>query len=308
MESGALDAVQAAAFEHLVAARTEPAASFFLRQHQGELSRELGACLPLLESPACSGSEAKVARSVEAARGEVTRRVEALLAGARGAYRLGHPLLVLLAGRPNSGKSTLFNRLAERETVAVSPAAGTTRDLVRRSVAIGGYPIELSDSAGLRAGAADPVEREAMQRVLGEEADAVLYLLAPPWRIGREERRYLRHFGAERTVVAANFSDIMRPGTELPPADLWISALTGAGVDELKREIFRRWLGPGPPAGAAPFTGEQIAALREVLKAAATFTDGALDDMRQGLIKCLRRSWPGAASERKSGSFKFQGK
>lgn len=285
VRAGGLDAVQAAAYEQMVDACTERAAAFFLRQYSGELSRELKDCLRRLD-------EEQAATRKEAA-SEVARRVGVLLAGAESAYRLGHPLRVLLAGRPNTGKSTLFNRLVERERVVVSKSAGTTRDLVRETTAIGGFPVTIADSAGLRSLAADPVESSALRRLREATVDAVLYLLAPPWRLGAEEEHFLARFAADRRLLIANFSDLGTPGPGSSAVDLRLSALTGAHMNELKRSMVERWLGSWEAAGSdpvAPFTTPQRDALEAVSAAFKSGESSALDGMRQGLIICLRNS------------------
>ena len=73
-------------------------------------------------------------------------------------------LTVVIAGRPNAGKSTLMNRLAGHDAAIVTPIAGTTRDLLRERVTIRGIPFELIDTAGLRAATGDAIEAEGMRR------------------------------------------------------------------------------------------------------------------------------------------------
>src|SRR5205807_7134023 len=101
-----------------------------------------------------------VARAV---RGEIAQAIE----GADRGERLRDGLCVVIAGAPNTGKSTLLNRLARREAAIVSPYACTTRDLIEVHLDLGGYPVNLIDTAGIRAASEapiDPVEQEGMRR------------------------------------------------------------------------------------------------------------------------------------------------
>ncbi len=121
---------------------------------------------------------------------------------------------VVLAGPPNAGKSRLFNALLESDAAIVSEIAGTTRDVLSRSVAIGGVPFQLFDTAGIREKTSDPIEREGIARARGafEGADLVLWLgkegagPAGAWEIetrsdldGRERKSGSRHLVSAMT-------------------------------------------------------------------------------------------------------------
>lgn len=282
MSAGAMDALEAAAYECLIAARTEKAARYFLRQHHGELSARLRAGIALADA-----GDARGAFSI----------LESLLGAATPAYRLGHPLHVLLAGRPNAGKSTLFNRLLEEERAVVSPIPGTTRDTLEEMIAIGGFPIVIADGAGLRPlEAADPVEREGILRVHARNDDAVLHLVPYPWSILDEDRAFLARLEPERVLLIGSFADLARPDEEAR-VGLRISALAGGGLPALRRAIVERWIDgrdpPGQEVPAAPFTWRQ----RQVLDRAAPLPGHGrgpplLDEVRRAYIECLRNSWP----------------
>ena len=98
----------------------------------------------------------------------------ALADGGRG-ERLREGLVVVIAGPPNAGKSTLLNRLAQREAAIVSPHAGTTRDVIEVHLDLGGFPVTLLDTAGIRE-TSDPVEMEGVSRARARAAAADLVL------------------------------------------------------------------------------------------------------------------------------------
>jgi len=302
---GGLDTLQAAAFELLIEARTERAAAFLLRQHGGELSRALGRLCARIET---IGRHDAAARCAVA--GELRPLLDRFLELGAVALRLAHPLRVLIAGPPNAGKSTLFNRLAEETRVAVSPRAGTTRDLQHATIAVDGFPVEIIDGAGLRERPDDVVEAEAIRRVRAFSADAVIYLLAPPWSPTALDREFLGRFGSREAILVANFadrSDIDRRDALTAGCELLVSALDGRGVERLLEALAARFLGAraigtGDASmdaaldGPAPFTARQIEIIgraRRVLeRAPACPSSAALDAVRRVLVLCCRSSWP----------------
>src|SRR5262249_5461632 len=108
----------------------------------------------------------------------LSAEIREALAGADRGERLRDGLWVVIAGPPNAGKSTLLNRLARREAAIVSPYAGTTRDVIEVHMDLSGYPVNLIDTAGIRAASEDPIEREGMRRAreAASRADLVLWV------------------------------------------------------------------------------------------------------------------------------------
>ena len=173
--------------------------------------------------------------------------------------RLGEGVRIVLAGPPNAGKSTLFNALIECEAAITSPIAGTTRDVIERSVAIAGVPFTFVDTAGLRevedGSSGDQIEAIGIERAKTElaRADVVLWLgpegegPADAWEIAAQ---------ADRADFVAKQAARFR-----------LSAATGAGVAELKHALVDAARAALPKPGEAALNARQHARLSEAAEA-----------------------------------------
>lgn len=178
--------------------------------------------------------------------------------------RLGEGFRIVLAGPPNSGKSTLFNILVESEAAITSPIAGTTRDVIERSVAIAGVPFTFVDTAGLREIGADEIEGIGIERARGQlgRADLVLWL-------GEEAQG---PDGAWEIAPRADSPDFAPKAT----ARHRLSAETGEGLAELKQDIVAHARARLPKPGEAALNARQHARLTEAadaLSAAGSMSD-----------------------------------
>ncbi|MGB8032179.1 MAG: tRNA uridine-5-carboxymethylaminomethyl(34) synthesis GTPase MnmE [Terracidiphilus sp.] len=259
--AGRLDLTQAEAVRDLIDAQTLTQARQAASQMGGALSRRaapakqsLVELIALLEAGIDFGEDdidvtpqAEIARRIE----EITPPLAALEASfARG--RIVHDGLTLaIVGRPNVGKSSLFNRLVERDRAIVTSSPGTTRDLVSERIAIGGIPIELVDTAGFREGVRELLE-EAEQlgirrshEALADAALVVIVLDATRPLID-EDRRLLAAVEGRPAIVALNKSDLLadrlEPAAGGQPAlrghiAISTSALTGEGIVALRERI-----------------------------------------------------------------------
>jgi tRNA modification GTPase len=158
-------------------------------------------------------------------------------------------LTLAIVGRPNVGKSSLFNQLVERERAIVTATPGTTRDLVTETVAIGGIPIRLIDTAGIRQ-ALDEAESIGIRksREALADADLVLVVLDASQLSTVEDEELLRLSDSQPTIIVENKADLVNSGmTEAAPVPrtgtrfprVRTSALTGDGIAELRSEIMR---------------------------------------------------------------------
>ena len=254
--SGKLDLTQAEAVRDLIEAQTLTQARQAASQMGGALSRRVGpvkqalvelialleAGIDFAEDDVEVTPEAEIARRI----GELTPPLSALEASfARG--RIVHDGLTLaIVGRPNVGKSSLFNCLVERDRAIVTATPGTTRDTVSEWISLEGIPLELVDTAGLREGlhgSLEEAEQLGIRRSREALADAalVVVVLDATEALNDEERRLLAAVEGRPALVAVNKSDLMEAGRALPDCaglpTLATSALTGDGIAELRKRI-----------------------------------------------------------------------
>ncbi len=174
--------------------------------------------------------------------------------------KLGEGFRVVLAGPPNSGKSTLFNALIESEAAITSDIAGTTRDVIERNVAIESIPFSFVDTAGLHDGSGDQIERIGIERAQVELARADLVLWLGPEGQGPEGQ------GPDDAweIAARADADDFTPKSK---AQFTVSASTGAGVQELKLALVEKARDAMPRPGEAALNARQHTLLSDALDA-----------------------------------------
>jgi tRNA modification GTPase len=175
---------------------------------------------------------------------------------------------IVLAGPPNAGKSSLFNVLTESEAAITSAIPGTTRDLITRTVAVEGVPLQFIDTAGLREEQADPIERMGIDRALGAAREADLVLWLGPLDEGPE--------GVRLWEIAPQCD---RSDLPVKPARHTVSAHHGDGLAALRADIITTARTALPKPGEAALNERQSRLLgecREALAAATALTDALL--------------------------------
>jgi len=246
-EHGKLDLTEAEAIADLVAAETDQQRRQALQQMDGALHRlyedwrTLGLrTLAHLEAAIDFPDEDLPAGVADEVRAGITRlraEIAAHLDDRRG-ERLREGLSIAIIGPPNAGKSSLLNLLARRDMAIVSGTAGTTRDVIEAHLDLGGWPVVLADTAGLRA-SADAIEQEGVRRALARAASADLRVLVldatGDWRNERQKLTAVtERWDEARDIVVVNKSD-------LAPVDdaaaVALSALSGEGLPELLKRI-----------------------------------------------------------------------
>jgi tRNA modification GTPase len=167
-------------------------------------------------------------------------------------------LTLAIVGRPNVGKSSLFNRLVERDRAIVTANPGTTRDLVSEAVAIGGIPLRLVDTAGIR-DSKDEAETLGIQksREALADADMVLAVLDASQPVTTEDMDLLARAGQRKAIVVENKADlaVASPSrkTRFTAPVIRTSALTGDGIPALRDEILRQVQGESAPQTETTF-------------------------------------------------------
>jgi tRNA modification GTPase len=251
--AGKIDLTQAEAVRDLIEAQTLTQARAAASQMGGALSRRVGPVkqalvelIALLEAGIdFAEDDVDVTGADEIARriGDLKPPLDALANSfARG--RIVHDGLTLaIVGRPNAGKSSLFNLLVERDRAIVTATPGTTRDTVSERIALDGIPLELVDTAGLRE-AREEAERMGIARSREALADAalVLIVLDSTQPLNAEERELLRAVEGRAALVAMNKCDLAGESAqnEAEAATLPLihtSALTGQGIAALRERI-----------------------------------------------------------------------
>jgi tRNA modification GTPase len=251
--NGKLDLLQAEAILDLVDGRSRAQHRAALHQLERGLSRRIEElreavvrCEALLvyDIDFPDEDDGPVAgREIDAAAREVLQRIERLLDTAAEGELLREGALTVIAGRPNAGKSSLFNALCGVERVIVTDEPGTTRDAVEALVSLSGYPFRLVDTAGL-AEAAGKLERlgiEVARRYLAG-ADVVTFCVEAGRRPSGEELEFLTGLEAGAAVVVRTKSDLVgsegrRSLPEIDAPQVFVSTVTGEGLSELGERL-----------------------------------------------------------------------
>lgn len=281
-----IDLPQAEAVRELIDATTLYQARVAAQQMEGSVSKRIR---PLKESllELISLLEAGIDFAEDdvsvASPDEILRRLapireglDALLATFSAGRFVFEGFALAVAGRPNVGKSSLFNRLLEQDRAIVTDVPGTTRDLVSETTSLAGIPVKVVDTAGIRK-SDDLVETLGIERTYQAMADADLTLLVfdLSTEFGFEDKQLLEKLGERQPLLVGNKCDLPR-GSAVAPSLIEVSALTGEGIPELRESILRRLAPEGliaPESGSltsvrhATLLRESVEALENALRA-----------------------------------------
>ncbi len=253
-----LDLTAAEAIADLIAAQTAAQRRQALAQLDGGLARTieawrsglieamawLEAGIDFSDQPVPDDMSGEVSYKI----GEIEIEILQYLDDSRRGERLRDGLAIAILGAPNVGKSSLLNRLAKRDAAIVSGQAGTTRDVIEVMLDLGGYPVILADTAGLREPGDTPgdlIEQEGMRRARARAAAAdvrIVMLDASDPTATLDDTLYIVEDGGEdtETVIVLNKTDLLQEGSSCPAAPhdaLRLSCHTGAGLDQLLERL-----------------------------------------------------------------------
>jgi tRNA modification GTPase len=306
-ENGRMDLTAVEGLADLVAAETEAQRRQAYQHLKGLLGdraetwrQRLIEALALVEAGIDFSDEDDVPKDMMARSLELIRPLaeEIGKAGTGQGERLREGLRVAIAGPPNAGKSTLFNRLARREAAIVSPFPGTTRDVLELHLDLGGYPVTVLDTAGIRE-TNDPVEREGVRRASEQAAGASLVLWVvdaaagecqplqlPAIKVASESAAWLVVNKVD--LVAEETQRRIESRFDTKGVVNFVSSKTGAGVDELVNAVARfaeRFFTPEP---ALVTRERQRAHLRETVLALQGAQRAAQDGREEIMAEHLR--------------------
>lgn len=283
--NGRLDLPQAEAVRELIDATTLYQARVAAQQMGGSLSRRiepikqrLVEIIALLEAGIdFAEDDISVAPAAELLRrlDPIERSISDLLKTSHAGRLVFEGITLAIAGRPNVGKSSLFNRLLESDRAIVTDIPGTTRDTVSETTSLSGVPVRLVDTAGIRE-SDDLVESLGIERSYRAMADADLTLLVldSSQPLQTEDRTLLDKLGDRRPLLIANKSDLDRRLERIDDA-LSVSATTGQGIDALRQQLLERLAPEGLIApesgGITSIRHERL--LRETVEALANARD-----------------------------------
>jgi tRNA modification GTPase len=254
LSNGKINLAQAEAIRDLISAQTDAAVKQATRQLNGELSNALDPfkeklvdVIVLLESALEFVEDDLPAPSVSAVEETlalVIAGIEKLGASFSAGRLLQDGVRVTIAGRPNVGKSSLFNVLVEQERAIVTEIPGTTRDTLSEAIDLGGIPVILTDTAGVRE-TTDGIETlgiQRTQRAVGD-ADLVLVVLDGAEEVGPSDRKLLDQTANSRRLVVMNKCDLpsfkAANGCLGVPQAINVSARTGEGLDALRAAMLQ---------------------------------------------------------------------
>ncbi len=250
--NGRIDLVQAEAIIDIIRSKTDASLNLAQHQREGLLSREIGTVranlvesLALLEAHVDFPEDDIDPMAVDAINAAIAiaqAKVAALLAGFEEGRVLREGVAVVIAGKPNVGKSSLLNTLLKEQRAIVTAIPGTTRDIIEEVVNINGLPVRMLDTAGIRE-TSDEVEQLGVDLALSSlaSADLVIFLLDSSRRYSAEDLIIEQALDMNKVILVVNKIDLPRelgiPASLIDLPQLAISTKTGAGVEELRNTI-----------------------------------------------------------------------
>ncbi|HIM39925.1 MAG TPA: tRNA uridine-5-carboxymethylaminomethyl(34) synthesis GTPase MnmE [Methylophaga aminisulfidivorans] len=251
-----MDLAQAEAVADLIESSTEQAARSAMRSLQGDFSNRINdflqelthlrmyveASIDFSDEEIDFLAEAQVDMQLQ----DLLKTLDGITGSAKQGRLLREGISVVLAGQPNAGKSSLHNQLAGHDAAIVTDVAGTTRDVLREQIHLGGLPLRISDTAGLHEATNDIVELEGIRRTQNElaQADHILLLIDDSQGLTEQDRKILAELPANKPLtIIRNKIDKSGHLTELTEEEgyptLYLSAKSGNGLELLQQHLYQ---------------------------------------------------------------------
>ncbi len=260
--NGRIDLSQAESVIDIINSRTDASLALAQRQREGALGAfmeqarsQLAEALAILEAHIDFPEDEIDPSSINLISSRINS-ADTLIRSLLDSFRFGRILRegvsVLLAGKPNAGKSSLLNALASEERAIVSSLPGTTRDMIEEIITINGLPVKIIDAAGIRDHHSDEIEKEGIRRTLGKlaEADLVLYLADGTHPFDDDDKRILSELDGRifiTVVTKADLSaDLQLPLFSGSLDTVFISSRTGQNLGTLREMIFDFFMHDAP--------------------------------------------------------------
>lgn len=251
-----MDLAQAEAVADLIESSTEQAAKSAMRSLQGDFSNRINdflqelthlrmyveASIDFSDEEIDFLAEAQVDRQLQ----DLLETLDGITGSAKQGRLLREGISVVLAGQPNAGKSSLHNQLAGHDAAIVTDVAGTTRDVLREQIHLGGLPLRISDTAGLHDATNDIVELEGIRRTQNElaQADHILLLIDDSKGLTEQDKKILAELPANKPLtIIRNKIDKSGHQTGLTEENgyptLYLSAKSGDGLELLQQHLYQ---------------------------------------------------------------------
>ncbi len=263
--NGRIDLTQAEAVIDIVNARTDHSLKIATAQIEGRLRKQIESVRQHLIQ-LLTHAEAAIdfpdevddvfngRKIIAEVQNKVIGPLEELVRNYVDAHVFRDGLSVAVVGKPNVGKSSLLNRLLQKDRAIVTDIPGTTRDVIEDTLNINGFPVILSDTAGMHK-TDDPVETIGIEKTIAHVngSDLVLFLIEADQPVSDEEYHIFEHVKAKPLIIAVNKIDLVQDEKNVDLPDAWseydtafISALYGQGVESLKALIVKSFAGDDP--------------------------------------------------------------
>ena len=272
--NGKLDLAQAEAVDELIHARGEQGRKLAYSALKGELGREVGRLREILlelkaeieygidfpEEDPLENLEIRIKEKCDTAKSVIC----SLMKGAERNLLLNRGVLTVIAGAPNVGKSSIFNRLLGKQRSIVTEQAGTTRDAVEMETMIEGMLFRLVDTAGLkkRAGEIERIGVEYSRQYI-EEADLVLFIHEAGTNFRKAEKEFLKTFAEKKVVRVVNKIDLLTEPDNVPEGYIPVSAKESRGLSALRKAMLKAVLPHADSGKLKTISGPQVTSQRQ---------------------------------------------